>query len=188
MLASKGMQSCPIDDAPNFSAERMAAGGTSLHIRALAGRRHRSPLRSAALSIMRIYALILVSALAMIGCATEHYTTGRGDVGQFILQQAIRYGGGPTTTNGLPAVISGWRYLEDEHGMQIHLPQHEYSRIEGFLNRAFAGKPQFGPSGSAESRTRIHEYRISQKGGGIQLSEQESDTLVLVIRPFGASR
>ena len=137
---------------------------------------------------MRVYALILVSALAMIGCATEHYTTRHGDVGQFILQQAISYGGVPTTTNGLPVVTSRWRYLEDEHGMQIHLPSHDYSSIEAFLDQAFAGKPQFGPSGSAESRTRIHEYRISQKGGGVQLSEQNSDTLVLVIRPLGVSR
>jgi hypothetical protein len=137
---------------------------------------------------MRHYALILVSALAMIGCATEHYTTGHGDIGQFILQQAIRHGGVPTTTNGLPVVTSRWRYLEDEHGMQIHLPPHDYPSLEAFLDQAFAGKAQFGPSGSPESRTRIHEYRMAQKGGGIQLSEQDSDTLVLIIRPFGASR
>lgn len=137
---------------------------------------------------MRVYAFIFVSALVMIGCATEHYNTGHGDVGQFILQHAIRYGGVPTTTNGLPVVTSRWRYLEDEHGIQIHLPSPDYCSIEAFLNQAFAGKPQFGPSGSVESRTRIHEYRMSQKGGGIQLSEQDSETLVLVIRPVGASR
>jgi hypothetical protein len=31
---------------PNFSVERMAAGGACSYIRALGGRRHRSPLRS----------------------------------------------------------------------------------------------------------------------------------------------
>jgi hypothetical protein len=137
---------------------------------------------------MRVLALILVSALAMIGCATEHYTTGHGDVGEFILEHAIRYGGLLTTTNELPVVTTRWRYLEDEHGMQIHLPPHDYPNVEAFLDQAFAGKPQFGPSGSTENKTRIHEYRMSQKGGGIQLSEHDSDTLVLVIRPFGASR
>jgi hypothetical protein len=137
---------------------------------------------------MRVCAFIFLSALAMIGCATEHHTTGHGDVGQFILQHAIRYGGVPTTTNGLPVVTTRWRYLEDEHGTQIHLPSHDYSSVEAFLNQAFAGKPQFGPSGLSEKRTRIHEYRMSQKGGGIQLSEQDSDTLVLVIRPLGVSR
>ena len=33
--------------APNFSVERMVAGDACLQIRALAGRRHRSPRRSA---------------------------------------------------------------------------------------------------------------------------------------------
>jgi hypothetical protein len=137
---------------------------------------------------MRVYALILVSALALIGCASEHFATGHGNAGQFILEHAIRYGGIPTTTNGLPVVTTRWRYLEDEQGMQIHLPAHDYLSLEAFLDQAFAGKPQFGPSGSAENGTRIHEYRMSQKGGGVQLSEQDSDTLVLVIRRLGVSR
>jgi hypothetical protein len=67
--------------------------------------------------------------------------------------------------------------------MQIHLPPHDYPGLEAFLDQAFAGKPQFGPNGSAESRTRIHEYRMSEKGGGVQLSQQDSETLVVVIRP-----
>jgi hypothetical protein len=137
---------------------------------------------------MRICGSILVSAFLMGGCATEHHSTGQGDAGQFILEHAIRYGGVPTTTNGLPVVTSRWRYLEDEHGMQIHLPPHDYPELEAFLNQAFAGKPQFGPSGSAESRTRIHEYRMSEKGGGVQLSEQDSDTQVVIVRPFALSR
>jgi len=119
--------------------------------------------------------------------ATEHYSAGHGDAGQFILEHAIRYGGVPTTTNGLPVVTTRWRYLEDEHGMQIHLPSHDYPGLEAFLDQAFAGKPQFGPSGSAESRTRIHEYRMSEKGGGVQLSEQDSDTQVVIIRPVRLS-
>jgi hypothetical protein len=36
-----------MSDRANFSVERMAAGGTRLQNRALAVRRHRSPLRSA---------------------------------------------------------------------------------------------------------------------------------------------
>ena len=72
--------------------------------------------------------------------------------------------------------------------MQIHLPATAYSDVGLFLNEAFAGQRQFGPSGSAESRNRIHEYRMSTKGGGIQLTEQDSDTLVLILRPFSVSK
>lgn len=135
----------------------------------------------------RTYLFTVAVALAC-GCATEHLTKRRGDVGQFILQQAIRYGGSPTTTNGLPVITSHWSYLEDAHGMQIHLPANTYSGVEGFLNQAFAGQRQFGPAGSAAARTRIHEYRMSEKGGGIQLNEQDSETVVIILRPFGVSK
>jgi hypothetical protein len=138
---------------------------------------------------MRIHTFIFALAIALAcGCATEHFTKSHGDVGQFILQQAISYGGSPTTTNGLPVVASHWRYLEDAHGMQIHLPSKAYPDVEAFLNQAFAGVRQFGPTGSAEDRTRFHEYRMSAKGGGIQLAEQDSETVVIVLRPFGASK
>jgi len=138
---------------------------------------------------MNIRTFILsLAALIICGCATEHFTKDSGDVGQFILQQAIRYGGSPTSTNGLPVVRSHWRYLEDARGSQIHLPRDTYSDVELFLDKAFAGTRQFGPAGSADTRTRIHEYRMSTKGGGIQLSEQDSDTVVLVLRPFGVSK
>jgi hypothetical protein len=137
---------------------------------------------------MRIHTFIIALTIALAcGCATEHFTKSQGDVGQFILQQAIRYGGSPTSTNGLPVVMSHWRYLEDAHGMQIHLPADMYSDVESFLDKAFAGTRQFGPAGLADTRTRIHSYRMSAEGGGVQLSEQDSDTLVLVLRPFGVS-
>ena len=143
---------------------------------------------SAASSIIRIYTFIFVLAiLVACGCATEHFASSQGNVGQFILEQAIRYGGSPTTTNGLPVVASRWRYLEDAHGMQIHLPPNAYPDVEAFLNQAFAGVRQFGPAGSPVDRTRIHSYRMSAKGGGVQLSEQDSDTLVIVLRPYGIS-
>jgi hypothetical protein len=132
---------------------------------------------------IRTFIFALATAIAC-GCATEHFTKDSGDVGQFILRQAIRYGGSPTSTNGLPVVTSRWRYLEDAHGMQIHLPADTYSDVESFLDKAFAGVRQFGPAGSPDTRTRIHSYRMSAKGGGIQLSEQDSDTQVIVLRPF----
>ena len=127
-----------------------------------------------------IFALI---AVITCGCATEHFTTSHGDVGQFVLQQAISYGGSPTTTNGLPVVTSHWRYTEDAHGMQIYLPPGDYSGVESFLNLAFVGKPQFGPKVSDDGSTRIHEYRMSSKGGGVQLTGHDTDTLVIILRP-----
>lgn len=136
---------------------------------------------------IRAYIFALAVALACC-CATQHFTKKQGNVGQFILQLVIRYGGQPTTTNELPSIMSHWSYLEDDNGTQIHLPPNSYSDVEVFLNQAFAGKRQFGPNASADGRTRIHEYRMSEKGGGVQLTEHGSETLVLVLRPFGVSK
>src|ERR1700744_3046963 len=100
------------------------------------------------------------------GCATGHFTKAKGDVGQFILQQAIRLGGVPTATNGLQVVTAKWRYAEDRHGLQIILPFTTYDQVEGFLNVAFSGAKQFGPNGSAMEQNRLHIYRMSSHGGG----------------------
>jgi hypothetical protein len=129
-----------------------------------------------------IYALAVVLAG---GCVTEHYRKSQGDVGQFILQQAINYGGNPTTTNNLPVVMSHWRYAEDAYGMQIYIPSNDYFSVEAFLNQAFAGKKQFGPKIS-EGGKRIHEYRMSPVRGGIQLVddiESTNTTSIIIIRP-----
>lgn len=137
---------------------------------------------------MRIQLFILVLSVALsCGCTTEHYTSGRGDVGPFILQKAIGYGGRPTTTNGLPVIATHWRYLEDSSGFQIHMPRKVYQSAELFLSRAFAGQRHFGPS-EGEDGFRLFEVRLTSKGGGIQVCRDESRTIVLIIHPFGQSK
>lgn len=137
---------------------------------------------------MRIHTFIFALAVALVsGCATEYFSKSHGDAGQFILTQAIRYGGSPTSTNGLPVVRSHWRYSEDAHGMHIYLPPGTYSDIEAFLNQAFAGARQFGPKVSDDGRTRIHEYRMSSKGGGVQLAGDSAEVSVIILRPWTKS-
>jgi hypothetical protein len=136
-------------------------------------------------SIMRTYSLISISvAMLLCGCATQHYTKGRGDVGQFILRQAISYGGSPTTTNGLPVISTRWRYSEDDHGMEICLIRSDYDRVELFLNLAFAGLPQYGPKISADGINRIHEYRMSPQGGGIQLTSDDAGAGAVIVHTY----
>ncbi|HXA44415.1 MAG TPA: hypothetical protein VNZ25_02820 [Candidatus Angelobacter sp.] len=132
---------------------------------------------------MRICLIGLLFALVgfFCGCETEHYTDGRGDVGQFILQQVVSYGGRPTTTNGLPVVMSSWSHSKDDNGMEIRFSPSDYDRVEMFLNQAFAGMPQYGPKTSGDGITRIHEYRMSPKGGGVQLSSDDEGVRVVII-------
>ena len=133
--------------------------------------------------LMRIHTIIFAIAVGLAcGCTTEHFTSGRGDVGQFILQQAIIRGGSPVTTNGLPVIATKWRYSTDKYGVVIRMPREEYPSIEDFLRQAF-GKPQFGPVDSAGGG-RLGEYRLTSKGGGIQFVSNTNLTQVIVIRPM----
>ena len=137
---------------------------------------------------MKLFTTFFAFTLSLLcGCVSDHVTAGHGDVGQFILQQSVCYGGSPTTTNGLPAITNHWRYSEDAHGVEIFMSRSDYPSVESFLNRAFAGKPQFGPKVAADG-SRIHEYRLSSKGGGIQLNGDDTGTVVIILRPFGQGK
>ena len=131
---------------------------------------------------LHTFSFALVAVL-ILGCATEHRVAGRGDVGRFILQQAISYGGRPTTTNGLPAITSHWTYSQDADGLVISMARSDYSNAELFLSQAFAGQRHFGPQDGHDG-FRIFECRLTPKGGGIQLSRNSADAQVIILRPF----
>ena len=133
---------------------------------------------------MRIHTFIFALAVLLIcGCATEHHIAGHGDVGQFILERAISYGGSPTTTNGLPAITSRWSYYEDVGGsVVILMSRSDYSSTETFLSQAFAGQRQFGPK-DGDDGFRIFECRLTSKGGGIQLTRHKADSQVIILPP-----
>ena len=95
-------------------------------------------------SIMRADLSLSAVVCLLCGCAHGHFTQGGGDVGQFIVQKAVAWGGHPIPTNALPAVKCRWRYSDDPDGLVIYLPRGEYPAIESFLGKAF-GWPQFGP-------------------------------------------
>jgi len=126
---------------------------------------------------------LLALAGLFCGCASEQLKAGHGDVGQFILRQAVSYGGNPTVTNGLPIISERWRYSEDINGVVIFMSRNDYSSVESFLTQAF-GKPQFGPKDTSDGG-RMGEYRLTSKGGGIQFSHDDNDTEVVIIRPLG---
>ena len=116
------------------------------------------------------------------GCASEHFTTGHGDAGQFILQQAIRRGCVPVSTNGLPAIAGRWRYSEDKDGVVIRMSREKYPSVEAFLQQAF-GEPKLGPLDTTDGG-KLGVYRLSAKGGGIQFGCDVRQTQVIVIRPM----
>ncbi len=93
-----------------------------------------------------ILSFVCCSSL-LVGCASQHYVTGRGDAGQFMLRHAVAYGGRPVTTNGLPVLHGDWQYIKDKHGVGLVFPLSRYAEVESFLTSAFgprSGKPGWG--------------------------------------------
>ena len=132
---------------------------------------------------MRVHVTFFAVMIGLLsGCAHEHFATGRGDVGQFIVQQAVARSGLPTTTNGLPAINGHWRYSEDNEGVVIQMSREQYPAVESLLHQAF-GKPGFGPVDTKDGG-KLASYRLTQKGGGIQFGYDAERTQVIVIRPL----
>jgi hypothetical protein len=130
---------------------------------------------------IRKLCLILLAAF-ICGCSDDHLTAGRGDVGQFILKQAIIRGGSPVTTNSLPAIATRWRYSTDKYGVVIRMPRKAYPSVEKFLRQAF-GKPGLGPKDTIDGG-KLGEYRLTSKGGGIQFGYSRNEAWVIVMRPL----
>ena len=117
---------------------------------------------------MRILITLVLAGLTILcGCnKTKHYVRGQGDVGQFILRQAVAFGGHLAATNGLPTIIGNWKYVQDEYGVGILLSQSQYQPIQDFVRAAFGP-----PSNSAG-------WSARDFGVTIMIEKTEKDTSV----------
>jgi hypothetical protein len=132
---------------------------------------------------MKQVCFFVFAIMLFCSCATGHFTKGHDDVGQFILQQAMNYGGNPATTNGLPAITEHWHCSEDAGGVVIFMSRSDYPSVQSYDSSIFW---------SAAVRPKRHarwwqagEYRLTSKGGGIQFSRDDKETEVIIIRPLG---
>lgn len=132
---------------------------------------------------MKLRPTFLIFAFAALcGCSGDHFATGRGDPGGFILKQAIARGGSLVTTNALPRIVGGWRYSEDKDGVVILLAREQYPAVEAFLHEAF-GELKMKPSQTSDGG-KLGAYRLSSKGGAIQFGYNAKETHVIVLRPM----
>jgi hypothetical protein len=123
---------------------------------------------------MRIFTSLVLLGLALVcGCRSgKHYVRGQGDVGQFILQHAVSFGGHPVATNGLPTIAGDWQYVQDEYGVGILLSQSQYQPVQDFVRAAFGP-----PSNSAG-------WSVRDFGVAIMVQKVETNTLVSIYPPM----
>ncbi len=81
--------------------------------------------------------LIVAGAMCLAGCVRVRWKEGNGDVGEFILREAVAAGARPKRTNDLPLVYTQWRYS----GNWIELTREDFPKkipaLEEFLRLSF---------------------------------------------------
>ncbi len=125
---------------------------------------------------------LIVCAVILSGCIHGQFTKGRGDVSEFIVHQAMICGGQPITTNDLPVLAESWKYFEDDKGVVVSLKRQSCDKVKALLLHAF-GNPTH-PSKNAEDGTEWIAYRLTAKGGGIQIACIDDVTQVIITRPL----
>lgn len=126
--------------------------------------------------------LLILFVVVLCGCASSHFRKGMGDVGQFIIQQAVARGGTPVNTNNLPVVNGKWSFYEDQYGIVVRLPREEFPAVESVLRASF-GEPKIEPA-KTDNAVKFGAYRLTDKGGGIQFTCDTKETQVIIVRPL----
>jgi len=123
---------------------------------------------------MRLFTCLVLLGLALVcGCSKgKHYVRGQGDVGQFILQHAVSFGGHPVATNSLPSIGGDWRYVQDDYGVGILLASSQYQHVQDFVRAAF------GPPSSSAG------WSVRDFGVAIMVQQADSDTVVGIYPPM----
>lgn len=101
---------------------------------------------------------------------------GHGEVGQFILQTAIQFGGTPITTNSLPHISDKWSYADDPGGIVINLTHQDLTAVDSFLHQAF-GQPVWRHDGQSAY------YQLTTNACSISFMDEHDATYVVISRP-----
>ncbi len=130
----------------------------------------------------------LLGLLLVCGCADDkemRFTKGTGDMGQFVMQQALKRGARPVATNSLPVVSGDWSYSEDQYGVVLHLPRERFSEVQAFLQQAFGAPAQ--EATDTRDGGKLGWYSPKTIGVALQFGYDSNQTQVIVLRPQPAS-
>ena len=110
-----------------------------------------------------------------------NFTKGTGDMGQFIIQHALKRDARPLSTNGLPVVAGDWSYSEDQYGVVFHLSRERFTEVEAFLQQAFGAPAQIATENTDGGK--LGWYSPKTIGVALQFGYTADWTQIAVLRP-----
>ena len=109
------------------------------------------------------------------------FKKGTGDMGQFVMQQALKRDARPLATNGLPAITGEWSYSEDQYGVVLHLSRERFPEVQAFLLQAFG--PPAQEAIDTTKGGKLGWYSPKTIGVALQFGYDSDQTQVIVLRP-----
>lgn len=109
------------------------------------------------------------------------FTKGAGDMGQYIIQQALKCGATIVSSNDLPAIKGDWKFSEDQYGTVLQLGRERFDEVQAFLRKAF-GTPAHEPDATTDGG-KLGWYAVRTTGIGLQFGYNKERTQVIVLRP-----
>jgi hypothetical protein len=134
------------------------------------------------MELAKSFAVFALSLGICVNAEEEmQFTKGTGDMGHYIIQQALKCGANVVTTNDLPALKGEWKFSEDRFGAVLQLGPERFEEVQAFLCKAFGP-----PSHEADATTdggKLGWYAARTTGIGLQFGYNKERTQVIVLRP-----
>jgi hypothetical protein len=126
--------------------------------------------------------------LALAGCSDginqlDGYQMAKGDLGDFILQSAPKFGVRLLTTNGLPAVPARWRHRATSDELVVIVDGNCYPQLDALLTKAVGplqGQPRPNRNGSLEAYFGTNVGATVSCEWGIREAGREYTSFVIV--------
>ena len=109
------------------------------------------------------------------------FTKGTGDMGNFLVEHALKLGAHPISTNALPTIEGEWHYSEDQYGVVFQLPRERFLEVEAFLQQTF-GTPAQVPT-ETTTGGKLGWYSPKAIGVALQFGFDQERTQVIVLKP-----
>jgi len=141
----------------------------------------------AEMNFAKVFSVVAASLCLCVHAEEEmQFTKGAGDMGQYIIQQALKCGANVVATNDLPSLKGDWKFSEDRFGAVLQLGPKRFNDVQAFLKKAF-GPPAHEADATMDGG-KLGWYAVRTTGIGLQFGYNKQRTQVILLRPQKRSK